>query len=62
MHEVYLTEKVSEAHTLLKNPIIVGCKSDDVAEIRSLGNTLGRWQHEILNHHRTGPPTVRPRA
>ena len=53
VRDVYLTEKVREARTLLKKAI-VGCKSDDVAEIRSLGDTLERWQQEILNHHRTG--------
>ena len=40
------------AHSLRK--AIVGCKGDEVAEIRSLGDTLERWQTEILNHHRTG--------
>ena len=53
MRDVYLTEKVGEARTLLKKAI-VGCKSDEVPEIRSLGDTLERWQSEILNHHRTG--------
>ena len=53
VRDVYLTEKVGEARTLL-NKAIVGCKSDEVAEIRSLGDTLERWQSEILNHHRTG--------
>ena len=53
VRDVYLTEKVGEARTLLKKAI-VGCKSDEVAEIRSLGDTLERWQSEILNHHRTG--------
>ena len=53
MRDVYLTDKIGEARTLLKKAI-VGCKSDDVAEIRSLGDTLERWQQEILNHHRTG--------
>jgi transposase len=53
VRDVYLTERVGEARTLL-NKAIVGCKSDEVAEIRSLGDTLERWQSEILNHHRTG--------
>jgi transposase len=53
VRDVYLTERVGEAKTLLKKAI-VGSKSDEVEEIRSLGDTLERWQHEILNHHRTG--------
>jgi transposase len=53
VRDVYLTERVGEAKTLLKKAI-VGCKSDEVHEIRSLGDTLERWQSEILNHHRTG--------
>jgi transposase len=53
VRDVYLTERVGEARVLLRKAI-VGSKSDEVAEIRSLGNTLERWQHEILNHHRTG--------
>lgn len=57
MRDVYMTEKVGGARTLLKKAI-VGSNSDEVAEIRSLGDTLERWQSEILNHHRIGPPTV----
>ncbi len=53
VRDIYLTEKFAEARTLLKKAI-VGCQSDEVAEIRSLGDTLERWQSEILNHHRTG--------
>ena len=53
VRDVYLTEHVGEARTLL-DKAIVGCQSDEVAEIRSLGDTLERWQTEILNHHRTG--------
>jgi transposase len=53
VRDVYLTERVGEARTLLKKAI-VGCKGDEVEEIRSLGDTLEHWQHEILNHHRTG--------
>ena len=33
---------------------IAGCLDDEVAEVRSLGNTLKRWRAEILAHHRTG--------
>ena len=41
---------------------IVGCSHDDVAEIRSLGRTLGRWRTEILNHHHTGASNGRTEA
>jgi len=53
VRDVYLTEKVGEARVLLRKAI-VGCKNDEVAEIRSLGGTLEHWQNEILNHRRTG--------
>jgi len=56
VRDIYLTERVGEARTA-----IVGCQSDEVAEIRSLGDTLERWAHEILNRHRTrasNGPTV----
>jgi len=39
---------------VLLDKAIVGCKADEVEEIRSLGETLERWLTEILNHHRTG--------
>ena len=39
--DVYLTERVGEARTLLRIAI-VGCKGDDVPEIRSLVDTLKR--------------------
>jgi hypothetical protein len=53
VRDIYLTEDVKEARVLL-DKAIVGCKSDEVEEIRSLGDTLERWRTEILNHHRTG--------
>jgi transposase len=53
VRDIYLTERVGEARTLLRKAI-VGCQSDEVPEIRSLGQTLERWSEEILNHHRTG--------
>jgi transposase len=53
VRDIYLTERVGEARTLLRKAI-VGCQGDEVAEIRSLGDTLERWSDEILNHHRTG--------
>ena len=53
VRDVYLTDDVKEARVLL-DKAIVGCRSDEVEEIRSLGNTLERWRTEILNHHRTG--------
>ena len=39
---------------LLLDKTIAGCKTDDVPEIRSLGDTLARWRTEILAHHTTG--------
>lgn len=53
VRDIYLTDDVREARVLL-DKAIVGCKSDEVEEIRSLGDTLERWRTEILNHHRTG--------
>ncbi len=53
MRDIYLTDDVTEARVLL-DKAIVGCKIDEVEEIRSLGDTLERWRTEILNHHRTG--------
>jgi transposase len=53
VRDVYLTDDRKEAAVLL-GKAITGCRTDEVAEIRSLGNTLYRWRTEILNHHRTG--------
>ncbi len=53
VRDVYLTDDPKEAAVLL-DKAIVGCRTDDVEEIRSLGETLARWRKEILNHHRTG--------
>lgn len=53
VRDVYLTDDVVDAAVLL-DKAIVGCRADEVQEIRSLGNTLKRWRKEILNHHRTG--------
>ena len=53
VRDVYLTADPDEAAVLLDKAIIA-CRADDVAEIASLGRTLGRWREEILNHHRTG--------
>ena len=53
VRDIYLTEDPKVARVLL-DKAIVGCKSDEVEEIRSLGDTLERWRTEILNHHRTG--------
>ena len=50
---VYLVDDPDEAAVLLDNAI-AACRSDEVAEIRTLGHTLSRWRGEILNHHRTG--------
>jgi transposase len=53
VRDVYLTESLAEATTLL-DKAIAGCLGDEVKEIRGLGHTLERWRTEILNHHRTG--------
>src|SRR5271169_4311430 len=53
VRDIYLTEDPKDARVLL-DKAIVGCKNDEVEEIRSLGDTLERWRTEILNHHRTG--------
>jgi transposase len=39
---------------VLLDKAIVVRRADDVAEIASLGRTLGRWRAGILNHHLTG--------
>ena len=61
MRDIYLTENVKEAKVLLDKPII-GCKGDEVEEIRSLGETLERWRTEILTTIAPAPPTDRPRV
>jgi transposase len=53
VRDVYLTDDPKDAAVLLEKAI-AGCRADNVAEIRSLGDTLMRWRKEILNHHRTG--------
>ncbi len=53
VRDVYLTDDPSEAAALL-DKTIAGCRADQVAEIRSLGDTLARWRTEILAHHHTG--------
>lgn len=53
VRDVYLTDDPEEAAVLL-DKAIMGCLSDEVPEIRSLGNTLRRWRSEILAHHFTG--------
>jgi len=53
VRDVYLVDDPADAATLL-DKTITGCGEDDVAEIRALGRTLGRWRTEILNHHSTG--------
>ncbi len=47
VRDVYLTDNPADA-ALLLDKAIVGCRQDDVAEIRSLGRTLSRWRSEIL--------------
>ena len=53
VRDVYLADTPADAATLL-DKAIVGCSSDEVTEIRSLGNTLTSWRTEILAHHDTG--------
>ena len=53
VRDIYLTDDPKQAAVLL-DKAIVGCRTDEVEEIRSLGHTLGRWRAEILNHHRSG--------
>lgn len=53
MRSVYLLVDPAEAAVLLDHAI-EGCKTDDGANIRTIGNTLSRWREEILDHHRTG--------
>jgi hypothetical protein len=51
--DAYLADDPGEAAVLL-DKAIAGCITDDVYEIRGLGDTLKRWREKILNHHRTG--------
>jgi Transposase len=53
VRDVYLADTPADAVTLL-DKAIVGCASDEVAEIRSLAKTLASWRTEILAHHDTG--------
>lgn len=53
VRDVYLADDPADA-ALLLDKTIEGCRTDSVAEIRSLGRTLGRWRAEILAHHTTG--------
>jgi hypothetical protein len=47
VRDVYFSDDPKEAVRLL-DKAIRGCRSDDVEEIRSLGDTLNRWRKEIL--------------
>jgi len=53
VRDVQLTADPEVAAVLL-HKAIVGCSTDPVPEVRTLGRTLARWREEILNHHRTG--------
>jgi transposase len=53
VRDVYLADTPADAATLL-DKAIVGCATDEVAEVRSLGHTLASWRTEILAHHDTG--------
>jgi transposase len=53
VRDIYLTDDPMQAAVLV-DKAITGSRTDEVEEIRSLGNTLARWRTEILNHHRSG--------
>lgn len=53
VRDIYLTSDPADAEILIDKAILA-CKADPVAEIRTLGRTLGRWRTEILAHHTTG--------
>ena len=53
VRDIYLTEDPVAAATLV-DKAIVGCRNDEVDEIRSLGNTLSSWRAEIIAHHHSG--------
>ncbi len=52
MRDVYLTERVGEARTLLKKAI-VGCKSDEVA-------VRGQFPVRSFGHQKSAPLAVIP--
>jgi transposase len=53
VRDIYLAADRDDAAVLI-DKAIAGCATDDVAEIRTLGDTLARWRTEILAHHDTG--------
>ena len=53
VRDVYLAGNYADAAVVL-DKAIAGCAADEVAEVRSLGNTLASWRTEILNRHLTG--------
>jgi transposase len=53
VRDVYLATTPADAATLL-DKAIVGCATDEVGEVRSLGRTLASWRTEILAYHDTG--------
>jgi transposase len=53
VRDVYLADNYADAAVVL-DKAIAGCRADEVAEIRSLGNTLASWRTEILARHTTG--------
>jgi hypothetical protein len=61
VRDLYLTADPAEAAVLLDKAVIA-CRADDVAEIASLGRTLGRWREEISTITAPEPRTGRPRA
>ena len=65
VRDVYLTDDPRDAAVLLQKAI-TACRSDDVQEIRSLGDTLQRWQKGLRTTigpvRRTVPPRARTSA
>ena len=53
VRDLYLASNYDDAAVLL-DKAIAGCRADEVAEIRSLGNTLASSRTEILARHTTG--------
>jgi transposase len=53
VRDIYLADNPADAAVLV-DKAIAGCHDDEVAEIRTLGDTLARWRSEILAYHDTG--------
>ena len=61
VRDLYLAGNYADAAVLL-DEAIVGFQADDVAEIRSLSNTLASWRTESSPGTRPAHPTVQPRG